>query len=75
LSNQLILHEIAKTYESGQYVVGDLDISAVAVEENRAEKTNLLHCESPIGGAKVDLIPNVERVPYEQKDDRCENIV
>jgi hypothetical protein len=70
-----MLHEIAETYETGQYVVGHLDISAIAVEENGAKKTNLLHCETPIGGTKVDLISNVERVPYEQKDDRCENIV
>ena len=70
-----MVHEIAETYETGQYVVGHLDISAIAVEENGAEKTNLLHCETPIGGTKVDLISNVERVPYEQKDDRCENIV
>ena len=70
-----MLHEIAETYETGQYVVGHLDISAIAVEENGAEKTNLLHCETPIGGTKVDLISNIERVPYEQKDDRCENIV
>ena len=70
-----MVHEIAETYETGQYVVGHLDISAIAVEENGAEKTNLLHCETPIGGTKVDLISNIERVPYEQKDDRCENIV
>lgn len=70
-----MLHDIAKTHEIGQYVVGHLDIRAVAIEENGAKKTDLLHCESPIGSTKVDLIPNVERVPYEQKDDRCENVV
>ena len=65
LSSQLILDEIAKIYESGH----------VAIEENGAEKTDPLHCESLIRSTKVGLISNIELVPHGQNDDRCENVV
>jgi hypothetical protein len=54
---------IAQTYEIGQYVIRHLDETAVAIEENGAQETNLLHCENPFL-TKIDPIANIERVPH-----------
>ena len=45
----------------------------MAIQEDGAEETNLLHRISVF--AKIDPITDIERVQHKQKDDTSENIV
>lgn len=46
----------------------------MAIQEDGAEKTNLLHRIGGVFLAKIEPIANIERVQHKQKDDTSEHI-
>ena len=67
------MYDIDQTYDTVQYGIRHLHVSAIAIQEDGAKETNLFHRISGVL-AKIDPVTNIERVQHKQKDDTCENI-